>query len=125
MMSFESRVRMMKTFSQAVLIQVAAYLQVLAEPMRLKILQVLRSSDRTVGEVVEAVEGNQANVSKHLRILLDAGIVSRRAEGTSAIYSIADPAIFDLCDIVCDRLAARIEAQHILRESLTRRETNV
>lgn len=115
----------MKTFSQAVLIQVAAYLQVLAEPMRLKILQVLRSSDRTVGEVVEAVEGNQANVSKHLRILLDAGIVSRRAEGTSAIYSIADPAIFDLCDIVCDRLAARIEAQHILRESLTRRETNV
>jgi DNA-binding transcriptional ArsR family regulator len=115
----------MKPFSEALLIQVAAYLQVLAEPMRLKILHVLRSGDRTVGQVVEALEGNQANVSKHLRILFDAGIVSRRTEGTSAIYGISDPAIFDLCDIVCDRLAARIEAQNMLRESLTRRETNV
>jgi DNA-binding transcriptional ArsR family regulator len=115
----------METFSSAVLIQVAAYFQVLAEPMRLKILHLLRSGDRTVGQVVEALEGNQANVSKHLRILLDAGIVSRRTEGTSAIYSITDPVIFDLCDIVCDRLVVRIEAQNMLRESLTRRETNV
>jgi DNA-binding transcriptional ArsR family regulator len=115
----------MKTFSDAVLIQVAAYFQVLAEPMRLKILNVLRSGDRTVGQVVETLEGNQANVSKHLRILLDAGIVSRRTEGTSAIYGMTDPVIFDLCDIVCDRLAARIEAQNMLRESLTKRETNV
>jgi DNA-binding transcriptional ArsR family regulator len=115
----------MKPFSEAVLIQVAAYFQVLAEPMRLKILNVLRSSDRTVGQVVEALEGNQANVSKHLRILLDAGIVSRRTEGTSAIYGITDPAIFDLCEIVCDRLAARIEAQNMFRASLTRRKTNV
>jgi DNA-binding transcriptional ArsR family regulator len=120
-----SRFRTMKTFSDAVLTQVAAYFQVLAEPMRLKILNLLRSGDRTVGQVVEALEGNQANVSKHLRILLDAGIVSRRTEGTSAIYGITDPAIFDLCDIVCDRLAARFEAQNMLRESLTRRETNV
>jgi DNA-binding transcriptional ArsR family regulator len=115
----------MKTFSEAVLIQVAAYFQVLAEPMRLKILNVLRSSDRTVGQVVEALEGNQANVSKHLRILLDAGIVSRRTEGTSAIYSITDPAIFDLCEIVCDRLATRNEAQNMFRASLSRRKTNV
>jgi DNA-binding transcriptional ArsR family regulator len=114
----------MRTFSSAVLVQVAAYFQVLAEPMRLKILNLLRDGDSTVGQVVEALEGNQANVSKHLRILLDAGIVNRRTEGTSAIYSITDPVIFDLCDIVCDRLAARIEAQNMLRESLTRRETN-
>jgi DNA-binding transcriptional ArsR family regulator len=111
----------MKTFSEDVLTQVAAYFQVLAEPMRLKILNVLRSGDRTVGQVVEILEGNQANVSKHLRILLDAGIVSRRTEGTSAIYGMTDPVIFDLCDIVCDRLAVRIEAQNMLRESLTRR----
>jgi DNA-binding transcriptional ArsR family regulator len=111
----------MKTSSEDVLTQVAAYFQVLAEPMRLKILNVLRGGDRTVGQVVEILEGNQANVSKHLRILLDAGIVNRRAEGTSAIYAITDPVIFDLCNMVCDRLAARIEAQNMLRESLTRR----
>ena len=62
-------------------------------------------------ELVDETQTSQANVSKHLKVMLQAGILSRRTEGTSAYYSVADELIFDLCNLVCDRLATRIEQQ--------------
>lgn len=91
--------------------QVAEYFDVLSEPMRLKILNALRDGEKCVQDLVETTATSQANVSKHLKVMLQAGILTRRSAGTSAYYSVADDLIFELCNLVCDRLAARIEQQ--------------
>lgn len=91
--------------------QVSEYFSILSEPMRLRILNLLREGEKCVQELVEATETSQANVSKHLKVMLQAGILSRRAEGTSAYYKVEDELIFELCNLVCDRLATRIEEQ--------------
>ena len=104
--------------------QVAEYFSILSEPMRLKILNLLRDGEKCVQELVEATATSQANVSKHLKVMLQAGILSRRTEGTSAYYRVEDPLIFDLCNLVCDRLATRIEqqARHFRAFSLISRQ---
>ena len=94
-----------------VLQQVAEYFSILSEPMRLKLLNLLRNGEKCVQELVDATSTSQANVSKHLKVMLQAGILSRRTEGTSAYYRVEDPLIFELCNLVCDRLAERIEEQ--------------
>lgn len=79
--------------------------------MRLRILNLLRDGEKCVQDLVEATATSQANVSKHLKVMLQAGILSRRSQGTSAYYSVEDDLIFELCNLVCDRLATRIEQQ--------------
>jgi DNA-binding transcriptional ArsR family regulator len=103
--------------------QVADYFSVLSEPMRLRILNLLRDGEKCVQELVEATDTSQANVSKHLKVMLQAGILNRRSEGTSAYYSVADDLSYELCNLVCDRLASRIEeqAKHFRAFSLTSR----
>jgi DNA-binding transcriptional ArsR family regulator len=87
---------------------VAARFRILGEPLRIRLLQALREGERSVGELVAAVDSTQPNVSKHLRILQAAGLVARRQEGNSAYYSIADPGVFALCDLVCDSVGSRL-----------------
>ncbi|HEY9637810.1 MAG TPA: metalloregulator ArsR/SmtB family transcription factor [Coleofasciculaceae cyanobacterium] len=96
---------------QEVVQQVSEYFSILSEPMRLRILNLLREGEKCVQELVEATATSQANVSKHLKVMLQAGILSRRSEGTSAYYKVEDELIFELCNLVCDRLATRIEQQ--------------
>lgn len=100
-----------KAVPQEVVQQVAEYFSVLGEPMRLKILNLLRDGEKCVQDLVEATDTSQANVSKHLKVMLQAGILTRRSEGTLAYYKVADDLIFELCNLVCDRLASRIEQQ--------------
>ncbi|GAB4385366.1 MAG: metalloregulator ArsR/SmtB family transcription factor [Elainellaceae cyanobacterium] len=104
--------------------QVAEYFGVLSEPMRLRLLNLLRDGEKCVQDLVEATHTSQANVSKHLKVMLQAGILTRRSEGTSAYYSVSDELIFELCTLVCDRLASRIEqqAQHFRAFSLTSKQ---
>lgn len=90
---------------------IARRFRTLGEPYRLRILQELRQGEQSVGELVAVLDGNQPNVSKHLAILHDAGLVSRRREATSIYYGIADPMVFKLCDLVC-----RSEAEKSRRE---------
>ena len=90
---------------------IAGRFRVLAEPMRLRILHALAAGEMTVGELVETLEAGQANVSKHLSLLLDAGVVRRRKEGLNAFYSIGDESIFRLCELVCSSLDERLAAQ--------------
>jgi DNA-binding transcriptional ArsR family regulator len=66
---------------QEVVQQVSEYFSILSEPMRLRILNLLREGERCVQELVEATDTSQANVSKHLKVMLQAGILSRRSEG--------------------------------------------
>ena len=90
---------------------IAERFKVLAEPMRLRILHALWDDERTVGEIIEAVGGLQANVSKHLGVLQQAGLVDRRKQGLRVFYRIADPSVFQLCEVVCDSLHDRLAAQ--------------
>ena len=80
---------------------IAQRFKVLSEPMRIKLLDRLRDGAATVHELTEALGASQQNVSKHLGVLLQAGMVSRTKQGTSARYAIADPGVFTLCEQVC------------------------
>ena len=91
--------------------QVAEYFSLLSEPMRLRLLHLLRQEEKCVQELVEATHTSQANVSKHLKVMWQAGILSRRSEGTCAYYRVEDEMIFELCNQVCERLATRLEQQ--------------
>ncbi len=83
---------------------VARRFAVLAEPMRLRLLQTLFAGEMSVNALVEATGGTQANVSRHLQTLMQAHILSRRKEGLQVFYAIADPSIFKLCELVCGSL---------------------
>ena len=103
-----------RNLSEAALGKVAERFKVLAEPMRLKLLYALMDGEKSVSELVEETGGLQANVSKHLGLLLDTGVVGRRKQGLNSYYRITDQSIFELCDLVCgsiyDRLAAELES---------------
>src|SRR6478672_10837194 len=89
---------------------VAARFRVLAEPQRLRILQLLRAGEKNVTEITDELETTQPNVSKHLRVLQEAGLVGRRQAGNTVYCFIADPSVFELCDVVCSSLSARVTA---------------
>ncbi len=102
-----------RRLSGAALEKVAERFKALSEPTRLRLIYALMDGEKTVSELVLETEGLQANVSKHLSVLLEAGILARRKQGTSAYYRIADESIFELCDLVCgsihDRLLAELD----------------
>ncbi|HEU0023497.1 MAG TPA: metalloregulator ArsR/SmtB family transcription factor [Thermoleophilaceae bacterium] len=100
---------------------IAQRFRVLAEPMRIKLLDRLREGGATVQELQEGLGASQQNVSKHLSVLLAAGMVSRAKEGTRVRYSIADPGVFALCDQVCGGIRRQLdEIDALLQESPTR-----
>lgn len=86
---------------------IARRFRMLGEPVRLRILQVLETGEQTVGQIVETLQANQSNLSRHLLALHDAGIVGRRQAGNSVFYSIADPVILKVCRIVCQGAATK------------------
>ena len=85
--------------------------RLLSDPTRLAILRTLMEGERSVGQVVEETGRGQANVSKHLKLLADAGMVGRRKEGLQVFYAIADPLVEQLCDLACGSIARRAEAE--------------
>jgi DNA-binding transcriptional ArsR family regulator len=87
---------------------IARRFRVLGEPTRIRLLDLLREQDATVTELHEALGASQQNVSKHLGVLLQAGIVRRTKEGTSARYAIADDGVFALCEHVCGGLRRQL-----------------
>ena len=87
---------------------IARRFRVLAEPMRIRLLDALRGREASVRELVEVTGASQQNVSKHLGLLVDAGIVGRRKDGNQVIYSIADEAILQLCEDVCGSLQRQL-----------------
>ena len=95
---------------------IARRFRVLSEPMRIRLLDVLRVGGATVAELQEATGSSQQNVSKHLGVLLQSGIVARRKEGNFARYEIADDSVFALCDQVCGGLRRQLEEIEALLE---------
>ena len=87
---------------------IAQRFRVLGEPMRIKLLDQLRAGDATVGQLRDALGASQQNVSKHLGVLHQAGLVSRTKDGLSARYAIADESVFELCEHVCGGLRRQL-----------------
>lgn len=107
----------MKELNDEALELIASRFRLLAEPTRLKILHTLGEDEMNVSQLVAATGAGQANISKHLGALLDAGIVSRRKEGLTANYRVADETIFELCEVVCSRLKTQLETrQNVLAD---------
>jgi DNA-binding transcriptional ArsR family regulator len=99
------------TLPASALAPVADYFKVLSELSRLQVLCSLKSGSKNVTEIVAETGLGQANVSKHLKILAQAGIISRTPQGVSVYYEIVEPFIFDLCELVGDRLSTRLQEQ--------------
>lgn len=90
--------------SDELLSHIADCLKALADPTRLRILHLLEDGELCVGELVGAVGGSQANVSKHLAVLRNAGLVRARRSGMNVCYSLEDPVALEVCHQVCQCL---------------------
>jgi len=100
-----------RQLSREALTLVAGRFRVLAEPMRLELLQILGRGERTVSSLAEAARTTGPNVSKHLRVLEEAGFVRRRQLGNSVVCALADRTVFELCDTLCRNIRGRLLAQ--------------
>ena len=88
---------------------IAGHFSVLAQPLRLQLLNELQFGERTVTELVDSTGANQANVSKHLNLLANAQMLGRRKEGLNVYYFICDPIVSQLCALMCSKLRADME----------------
>ncbi len=88
---------------------IADRFRILAEPMRIRLLDALRENPATVGELQRATGSSQQNVSKHLGVLLRSGLVSRSKDGNFSRYAIADESVFELCEHVCGGLRRQLD----------------
>ncbi len=97
---------------------IARRFRAIGEPMRIRLLDRLRDGEATVNELTRATGASQQNVSKHLAVLADSGIVGRRKDGTHAYYRIADEGVFRLCDEVCGAIQQQLAALNELVEGV-------
>ncbi len=102
---------MLARLSPEALQLVAEFFKVLSEASRLQIVCTLRQGSKNVSQIIEATGLGQANVSKHLKILAQAGIVTREQQGVCVFYRIVNPFVFDLCELVCNSLSLQIQQQ--------------
>ena len=101
----------MEGLPKEALAQVAGYFQALSEPTRLALLNLLRGGERNVGDLAQLSGFTAANVSRHLALLTQHGLVTRDSRGTSVYYRIADESVYALCDLVCGSVARQLERQ--------------
>jgi len=87
---------------------IAQRFRIIGEPMRIRLLDALRDEPMTIAELTDALGASQQNVSKHVGVLVQAGIVAREKDGNRVRCSIADESIFALCELVCGGLRQQV-----------------
>src|SRR6478752_9699873 len=92
--------------------------RMLADPTRLAILRALMGEERNVSQVIDETGRNQANVSKHLKMLAEAGLVSRRKEGLQVFYRLDDPLVERLCKLVCETIVEEAQEEMARKKKL-------
>ncbi len=97
--------------SEEALKLITSRFKVLSEPNRLKLIIALHDGQKSVSELIEATGLRQANVSRHLQTLTQAGLLARHRQGLAVFYSIADRGIFDMCRQVCGGIQKRLQRQ--------------
>lgn len=105
----EPEVRTLTGMPDEALEHIAEYFRTLSEANRLRILNLLRSGERSVSDIASQLACSTANVSRHLTHMAQQGLVTREARGTSVYYRIADPSVYELCDVVCGSIARRFD----------------
>jgi DNA-binding transcriptional ArsR family regulator len=93
---------------------IARRFRVIGEPMRIRLLDRLRKGEASVRELTQALGTTQQNASKHLAVLHENGIVSRRREGNHVLYAIADDSVLELCEQVCGGIRRQIGALDVV-----------
>jgi len=106
----------MENLNDRAIEQVAEFFGAFSVPLRLKILNALRSGERNVGDLTAELGCSQANVSKHLSMLAEKGLIAKTSRGTSAYYRIVDPRIYQLCDLVCVQIGQRFAQQAAMKD---------
>ena len=96
----------------------ASICRTFSHPKRLKILNLLREGELSVGELAERMGVSLANVSQHLAILRDKGVVVPRREGVSIYYQVSNPKIIQACDLMREVLLDQLVQSAELAESL-------
>ena len=96
----------------------AGKFRMLADPTRLAILRTLMRGERNVTQVVEETGRNQANVSKHLKMLVEAGLATRRKEGLQVFYTLDDPLVERLCKLVCETIVEEAQQEMARQKTL-------
>src|SRR4030042_4625736 len=94
--------------------------QVFTSPKRLEILNLLRNKELSVGELIKLVKIRQSNLSQHLGILREKGIVRTRREGTSVYYSLANPKMGKAFDIMREMLLEKLAQTEQLSQDIRR-----
>jgi DNA-binding transcriptional ArsR family regulator len=87
---------------------IARRFRAIGEQLRVRMLDLLRDGELSVNELAEQLGAGQQNVSKHLAVLVDAGMLARRKEGNHVYYRIADEGVFALCEQVCGSLQSQL-----------------
>jgi DNA-binding transcriptional ArsR family regulator len=108
---------MMENLDDRAIAEVADFFSAFAVPLRLKILNALRHGERNVGDLTAEFGCSQANVSKHLSVLAQKGLIAKSLRGTSAFYRIVDPRIYRLCDLVCLQVGQHLAQQVELKDA--------
>jgi len=102
---------------------VANRFKLLSEPMRLRILRILSEEDHTVQDIVRKINASQANISKHLTLMHDNGMVSRRKVGLKCYYSLADESIIHACNLTSHSIVSSLHDQlHWLQKVVPKSE---
>jgi DNA-binding transcriptional ArsR family regulator len=97
---------------------IARRFHVLEEPMRIRLLDHLRDGEATVHDLAEGTDASQQNVSKHLNLLHDAGVVARRKSGTQVYYRIVDERVFELCESACGSVQRHVGELNAILEGV-------
>jgi DNA-binding transcriptional ArsR family regulator len=95
----------------------AEIIKTLANPIRLAILHSLRGGEKTVNELAELLEVRQSNLSQHLALLRQRGIVKTRKQGANIFYSVFDPTINQACDMVREVLIGQLRQKQELAKN--------
>ncbi len=96
----------------------AEILKALAQPTRLKILELLRHGERCICEIVPAINGEQSNISRHISLMQRSHLVTTRKDGVKVMVSVRDPEIFKILDRVNAILRHQMNEQRELVSSL-------
>jgi DNA-binding transcriptional ArsR family regulator len=105
---------MERSMEEKVLELKADILKALAQPTRLKILELLRNGERCICEIVPAINGEQSNVSRHISLMQKSNLVATRKDGVRVMVKVKDPKLFDVLDRVSQILRSQIKEQEKL-----------
>src|SRR5512139_2366810 len=93
-------------------------LKALAQPTRLKILELLRNGERCICEIVPAINGEQSNISRHISTMQKSHLISTRKDGVKVMVKVRDPRIFEILDTVGLFLKTQMQEQSRVMRAL-------